>query len=537
MTPRNDRAFAISLFLIALAVVAVNLGNPLGLHQNDEDHYVGIARDMLANGNWLLPTFMGKASFHKPPLLYWLMMASMSLFGPSLLAARLPVAAAAVATVLATGLFGRRLFGREAGWMAAAVTATSVGFFQYGRAAMMDLPLALLVLVAAWGFWEAREGRHSGLYAAGAAAGLATLLKGPVGIPLCLAGGVAWWIAASPPARLPVRHPCGALALAATLAAAWPLLLCLRGEGAQWFQAFIVGENLGKFTDHPVPLWSMLSGFGALQMPWTPLLAGAWWMWATRRGWRDSALLLPVAFVAANVAVYALPATKWPQYLLPSLPLAALLLGWAAAQPARLPVRLGGWAAAVVLAVAVPLLAVAPRLFPDGRVRFELLLVAGALMAAAWFLTRGPELAGAAVAMACALAGVALLAPAVTLNVIPPEFAEITRGHEVVTYGVPPYPYANTLGRAVGVHDHPEDFRADFARDALIVVGDSELSQLMRAHALDLDHSEMLLCWRKWRRSLNLPLMLRGLREGSLGPLTENVCVLRRRPAGRSSAP
>ena len=43
--------------------------------------YVGIARDMLASGQWVVPELNGLPFFHKPILYYWVEAAGMGLFG------------------------------------------------------------------------------------------------------------------------------------------------------------------------------------------------------------------------------------------------------------------------------------------------------------------------------------------------------------------------------------------------------------------------------------------------------------------------
>ncbi|MBM3462201.1 MAG: glycosyltransferase family 39 protein [Armatimonadetes bacterium] len=514
------------LVVLAGAVALANLANPLGLHQNDEDFYVGVAREMLARGDWIVPVYMGEPSFHKPPLLYWLMAGFMGVLGPSLLAARLPIALMGVALALVTARLGKRLYGEKSAWTAGAMVATTVGYFQYARAAMMDVPLALCVVLAAWG---ARSGTVPGLYGAAVATAAGCMLKGPVGAALPILGVLLWWIFGER-VRWPLKHLFGAAATFVALCGIWPALLAGRGLFSQWYTAFIIGENLGKFQAERDWALQMLWGFLVLLMPWTPLVLGALWIWARGRGWRDSDALLPVCIFAANFLLFSLPAIKWPQYLLPSIPMAALLVAWALRDgDAPRPVRVGGWVSALLVLATVPALLVAPRLFPNGTERVLFLMIASAMMVCAMLLVWRAQLAGAALAFAIALVGVSLLAPMVTLQRIPEELKTVTQDRELMTFGVPPYPYANFLQRSVRSHHLPEDFKQDFERGALIIVGDTEVAALMRGGAFNPDQAEMLLCWRKWRRNIAWPHVQRALREGRSDALQENVCVLARR--------
>ena len=72
-----------------------------------------IPRQMLDSGRWLVPVLHGQAYLDKPPLFYWLIMTSYSLFGVHDWAA-IGSGLAGVLTVLVTYLWGRRALGGRA---------------------------------------------------------------------------------------------------------------------------------------------------------------------------------------------------------------------------------------------------------------------------------------------------------------------------------------------------------------------------------------------------------------------------------------
>ena len=87
------------------------------LLEPDEGRYAQIPREMLARGDWVVPHLQGQPYLDKPPLLYWLVMLSYSVFGVSEAAARLVPALAVHGTILATYFIGRRSIGdRPARW-------------------------------------------------------------------------------------------------------------------------------------------------------------------------------------------------------------------------------------------------------------------------------------------------------------------------------------------------------------------------------------------------------------------------------------
>src|SRR5687767_2921136 len=77
------------------------------LLEPEESRYAEIPRQMLAQGRVVEPVWHGEPYYHKPPLLYWLVMASYQVFGVSDAAARLVPALAAVLLVLLTYAWAR----------------------------------------------------------------------------------------------------------------------------------------------------------------------------------------------------------------------------------------------------------------------------------------------------------------------------------------------------------------------------------------------------------------------------------------------
>ncbi len=78
---------ALLLALLAGALFFTGLG-AVGLFDADEPAYAQAAREMLARGDWVTPTFNEVPRFDKPVLFYWLIMLSYSLFGVGELAVR-----------------------------------------------------------------------------------------------------------------------------------------------------------------------------------------------------------------------------------------------------------------------------------------------------------------------------------------------------------------------------------------------------------------------------------------------------------------
>src|SRR5205085_1148278 len=99
----------------------------------DEGRYATVARDMLQQGDGLVPLLNGLPFFHKPPLMYWLDMAAMSVVGVNAFAARFAAFVGAFAMGAALFLAARRWHGGRAAAAALAPLAAGARAAASGR--------------------------------------------------------------------------------------------------------------------------------------------------------------------------------------------------------------------------------------------------------------------------------------------------------------------------------------------------------------------------------------------------------------------
>jgi hypothetical protein len=178
---------ALFVLLLALAAIlhAATAGNG-DLYNETDGQYAGAAKEMLQTHEWVLPTNDGIARLQKPPLLYWLIIASYKLFGVNVTAARLPIAAAIMATTALTFLIGERLRNYWHGFLAGLIYVTSAGTFLLGRIIMPEPVLSAFiaggVFCAICGY-QARRRRalcYAGFWLCAALACLTKSIAGPL---------------------------------------------------------------------------------------------------------------------------------------------------------------------------------------------------------------------------------------------------------------------------------------------------------------------------------------------------------------------
>jgi 4-amino-4-deoxy-L-arabinose transferase-like glycosyltransferase len=96
--------------LFAALSLLLCLGNQtLPLIDRDEPRFAEASREMLQNGDWIVPRFNNAPRYDKPPLIYWMHQGCYRLLGDNAFAARLPAALCTAATALCIALWGSRL--------------------------------------------------------------------------------------------------------------------------------------------------------------------------------------------------------------------------------------------------------------------------------------------------------------------------------------------------------------------------------------------------------------------------------------------
>ena len=194
MTSGRRRAATLAL-LLALGALLTGPFLAQPPFHGEESRRAIPAREMLASGDWVLPTIWGRAYLNKPPGHFWLVAGTSKLTGAvDEWSTRLPSALSTVATALVLSLCGAALFGETAGALAGALFLLSLNVLGKAQVGEIEPPFALAVLGSVLLLWQGREGRFPMLLGAGLCLGVALLLKGPPALLffLAAAGAIAW---------------------------------------------------------------------------------------------------------------------------------------------------------------------------------------------------------------------------------------------------------------------------------------------------------------------------------------------------------
>lgn len=297
----------------------------------DEPFFAEGAREMIDDGNWLVPHINGEVNSHKPPLFFWLIALFSLPFGQvSSVTARLPSVLAALTTLGATMYMARRAVTERVGLLTGAVLATSFLFWEKARTAQIDSLLCCCITLALLAFSEYRAGRLSGRFAGvafWAACALGTLAKGPVGLVVPLGTAVlvlaferslSRWLGFAP-----LLGPLAFVGIAGSWVGAlelWPVPgYSVLGALREHF----VERGLSGM-DHLRPWWYYAKALPWVFFPWSLLLPGA-----VAHAWRQrnsAAVRLALVHSGFIVLFFSFSAEKRELYVLPALPAMAFLV-------------------------------------------------------------------------------------------------------------------------------------------------------------------------------------------------------------------
>ena len=320
--------------LFAGAFLAFNLllfNDAISLWDEDEAAYAGFAQQMLDSGDWVNPAYQWSSIHRKPPLHFWTVAVSFSIFGVNEFALRLPSVLAVWLTCASLWWFGRRLFGEDRAAWAATILASSLIIPLYAKVAFTDATLLLFqttAVLALLNYIHQPNIRWNLLLWTSVALGV--LVKGlPV---LIVIGGLWAWLLVFHPQRrnLIGTHPWLFLPLALLPVTAWMYLSWLRDGGRlltflyEWYVVRRVGGDVWGHTGPPGYHFVVLLISFAAWMPFLWMAVGerihTW-----RHTWSPNQIAL-TGWMVFGWLFFELMSSKTPSYALAAQPAWALAI-------------------------------------------------------------------------------------------------------------------------------------------------------------------------------------------------------------------
>ncbi len=347
-TPRQEMIASLILMLACFVVLLPNLSYPL--IDPDETRYAQIAFEMNASRDWVTPTLNGQAYLDKPPLMYWVTAASFQWLGNNETAARLPSVLASFATVLAAFLLGRRITGSRAAWLGSIALLLCGGFVVAGRFLILDSLLAFLITVCfLTGYIAVRGSQHRWVWwmISGVACALGVLTKGPVAFILCAPPLITSGWLRRDHTRTRLLHWSAFVLPIIVVCVPW--YVAVWKFNPEFGDYFFWEHNFKRFTqgsNHEQPFWFYLPVIFVGMFPASLLLPSLAVYLVSRKESTRMLRSKDLGFLFCSTVwillFFSIASCKLPTYILPAIPLMALMLGSMIDQTVLQPERSSG---------------------------------------------------------------------------------------------------------------------------------------------------------------------------------------------------
>jgi 4-amino-4-deoxy-L-arabinose transferase-like glycosyltransferase len=297
----------------------------------DETRVVSVAWEMWQRGDFLVPYLNGEPYSHKPPLLQWIIHLGWLVFGVNDWTPRFVGPLFGLGNLFLTERLARRL------WPESVAVSRLASLILLGLAVwslwttltLYDMLVAFFAQLGVLGILRAAQGAFGvGWLMMAAGIGGGVLSKGPVILLLILpAGLLAPWWSASVPRSGWIGWYAGILVatlLGAAIGLAWAIPAGIAG-GEAYAQAIFWSQSVGRIADsfaHKRSWWWYVDVLPMALFPWI-LWPGIWRNVAKLRA--DPKLRFCLLHVIAVLILLSTISAKQIHYLLPSLPIWALI--------------------------------------------------------------------------------------------------------------------------------------------------------------------------------------------------------------------
>ncbi len=304
------------------------------LYIGDEVRYGQVIREMRQTGDLLVPHLNGEPYSHKPPLHFWVIYGLTRLgLEDSIWPFVLPSQLAFLGLLLVVRRLGDELAGEGCGDLAMFITATFYLAWGLAQTARMDVSFVLMISLAVlWLHRFLMGGTQRDLLLAGAATGIAVLIKGPMAFVIV---AVLLLFERFRRGRFPEGRYWLAFLIAAVIPLIW-LVPAIMSGGEAYAREILVEQNAGRAIGswtHREPPWFYILHAPATFFPWFAMIAASL-LALFRPGSAedritDDGLRFCVSWFLAVLIPFSIISGKLDVYMLPAcVPLAILIAGF-----------------------------------------------------------------------------------------------------------------------------------------------------------------------------------------------------------------
>jgi len=336
--PNKLKHFA-AAFILLCAVLWFGTIGQRDLFDPDEGRYAGIPAAMVDSGDWLTPRLNDFKYFEKPVLQYWGTAVAFKLFGKSNASARLWTALLGFSTALFSMFLAFRLYGSRAAIYTFGLSISYLMVVAFGHYLTLDMALsAFLVLgigslVIAHSKQASESQTRNWMLVGWAALALATLTKGLVAIVLPAATVVVYSLWQRDWGMWKKLHLVKGLLLFLLITAPWFVAVSMANP--EFAEFFFIHEHFDRYTSdvhsREGPIYYFIPCLLLGISPWLisslrPLLSPGF-SWLPDRPGQFNPDRFMWTFAVVTFCFFSLGQSKLPGYILPILPIIAVIAG------------------------------------------------------------------------------------------------------------------------------------------------------------------------------------------------------------------
>lgn len=326
---RNKRWYAPIIIVVLVLILWMGEYTQRELWEPDEARYAYVAWEMRDTGSWFIPTLYGEPYPDKPPLLFWLINLSATLFTAGEIngiSARLPSMLGSFLSLLTLFYLVRRWHDEKIGWCAVLILTTAFIFWNLGGWARTDALLCGVEMLSLYFFFTAGQcGYYWRIFCAYVFVGFAMLVKGPVGFVVPVGIYAVSELIRGNYKSLKRFHWLWGTLIALLLPGIWLLLAYLNGAPSEYFHRMLGEKLFARVVEskgHAQPFYYFLLHLPVGFMPWSIFIPSVLTALSDKKTkW------LVAGWVGFVVYFFSLFVCKRHIYILPVYPALALLVG------------------------------------------------------------------------------------------------------------------------------------------------------------------------------------------------------------------
>ena len=314
------------LTILIISLFTIGLGDrPYSVPS--ESRYIEIGREMAESGDFVTPRLDYVKYFEKPALFYWVQAINTKLFGVSPFISRIPTALFAASLCLLTYFLADMLYGGLAGWLSAAILATSLYMFALSRIVLLDVPESVFMVASLIFFLHAITKNEKSIYFAYIAAACAVLTKGLIGIVLPAAVVFIWLLLTKKWKILTKIRLISGTILFLLMVLPWHILVASKNPEFNHF--YFIHEHFERYLTPEAgrgkPIWFFSVTLLAGLFPWISFAPQAIVsFWKERKS--DGNQLFLVIWILFILIFFSLSHSQLFPYILPIFPPIAVII-------------------------------------------------------------------------------------------------------------------------------------------------------------------------------------------------------------------